>query len=867
MFEKILSGILALVFIVMCFSGCNKESNDTDESTTVPGTDVCFEDMILISKNGKSDYIIVADFQDEIAKRYAQDVLDLLYTTTGTIFKLENSNSSENEHEIIIGNARDQTKELKSRLSEDDFAISVVEDDLVLYATGEAMYKIMLDTFREMLMKQKGNGEIKIEKSTELFYSRDIYDGNTITLVENKSTDFVIVVDYNDIRLKEIVSKMVVEINNKYKILFKVKDASTAPSKHEIIIGQARPSVNTVASELAVSDFAIAVNEGNLVLYATSLSMYEYLKEVFYNEYLSKISNGVLNLYARDNFIYSKSELSTLSYAKYYQKIHNTYATRAEDIIANTLNTSDRTDQKLIEALIERMDGGFAVYPSSSSAQYDGYIVKLDTADYGKVTLYENQDIFIAEEFARKYFGNDIDVDSRGYFNLTDYCDKTDRYTAYRDVKTGVCAVMPASAKGFFPSAQTGIYTDAQFLLRMKAFFENKHLPEPNNNTEQSRVVVSAVNQDTESSLDWKQAEYQSIHDPSIAKYYDENGNLVLYSSYYYLDWKNGQSTANSTVLFESRDNGKNWKAVALDNLMRVATLFTKGDCIYLVGQSGGNLRISCYNVKTRILTSTQTNKMVGGGGPGSVLITEDRIYKCGNLCVVSAAIDADLMSADSWVMSTPVAEMFTDAYKTETGVLQTGYTGSSVEWEEASVLKGKDGNIYVVYRQNKAVGYANVYKLSKDGRTLSYTNECNGVTLAKKSLIEIPSSIARHLIKYDESTGLYISFMNVNTVMKDPATSYIYAQTQRNGLYLCISEDLVNWTVLDTVLVDRQMVNTVLSGAIHGFQYVDFEIIGDDIYFVVRETVGETINNFHEAPEMTFYILTDYRSMVTKGE
>ncbi len=868
MLKKIFSGMLALLFVVVALVSCNNDgifeaSSQNTSSSSDGKTDIS---ELLILNDGKSEYSLVVDFNDNEAKRAAQAISEILYSVSGIVFKVQDCTSVISDKEIIVGDCRDTVNEFKKEIEEDDFIIAVSGYDLIFYATGRAMYDKMLSEFKDIVAEQKGNKELKLDANMSLIYSRDIYDGSSIALIDNRTSDFVFVVDYGNRRLKELVSDMVIEINNKYKVLFKVRDANGGSYEKEIIFDEARALDTNLSNKLESNDFMIAVNEGNLVLYATSISMYDYLKEVFYNEFLSKISNGVLNIDADDNFIYSKSKISELSYAKYYQQIYNTYGTRAEDIIANTLNDSDRTDQALVEALIDRMSGGVAVYPSSSSALYNGYIVKLDTVDYSKVTLYENGDIFIAEEFARKYFGSSIAVDSRGYFNLTDYCKNSNQYTAYRDVKTGICVVMPVSGKEFFPSVETGIYTDAQFLVRMKAFFENKHLPEPDNNTEQSRVVVGAVEQDAENSFDWKQAEYQSIHDPSMTKYYDSNNNLILYSSYYYLDWENGSSGGKSTILFESRDSGKTWKSVASDAQMRVATLFTKDDYIYLVGQSGGNLRISRYNIKTGVLTSTQTNKKVGGGGPGSVLITEDRIYKCGNLCVVSASIYADLMNADSWVMSNPVEELFNEEYKNELGVLQTGFTGSSVEWEEASVVKGKDGNIYVVYRQNKTVGYANIYKLSKDGTTLSYTNECNGTTLVKKSLIVIPSSITRHLIRYDESTGLYISLMNVNTVMKDPDTSYTYATTQRNGLYLVASEDLVNWRVVGSVLVDRQMINTVLSGAIHGFQYADFEIIGDDIYFVVRETVGETINNFHEAPEMTFYILKDYKSMIAKG-
>ena len=84
----------------------------------------------------------------------------------------------------------------------------------------------------------------------------------------------------------------------------------------------------------------------------------------------------------------------------------------------------------------------------------------------------------------------------------------------------------------------------------------------------------------------------------------------------------------------------------------------------------------------------------------------------------------------------------------------------------------------------------------------------------------------------------------------------------QRNILTLVASKDLINWEIVDTILIDRTMLNFDVSMAIHAFQYVDWCFDGEDIIFTVRETMGDTYY-FHNGYELTFYRLSNYKSLL----
>ena len=55
---------------------------------------------------------------------------------------------------------------------------------------------------------------------------------------------------------------------------------------------------------------------------------------------------------------------------------------------------------------------------------------------------------------------------------------------------------------------------------------------------------------------------------------------------------------------------------------------------------------------------------------------------------------------------------------------------------------------------------------------------------------------------------------------------------------------------------------NASASARAHGFQYVIWDVDGDDMVFVVREAYGNT-KTYHDGGAVTLYRLADYQKLV----
>ena len=106
----------------------------------------------------------------------------------------------------------------------------------------------------------------------------------------------------------------------------------------------------------------------------------------------------------------------------------------------------------------------------------------------------------------------------------------------------------------------------------------------------------------------------------------------------------------------------------------------------------------------------------------------------------------------------------------------------------------------------------------------------------------------------YDERTGKYITMTCVYTCGEHDRA--------RRTLAIQTSSDLINWKIVDYVLVDREMVNPRYATWFHAFQYTDFDIDGEDIVMLVRESVGEA-NCYHDGTYITFYRMKNFRKMI----
>lgn len=516
--------------------------------------------------------------------------------------------------------------------------------------------------------------------------------------------------------------------------------------------------------------------------------------------------------------------------------------------------TSPTADQRLVDALVKRMGNAAALYRGSSNALLRGYTVKLDPADYTLGTIFRRGKVYIPEAFALSYFELDaVPADDDGYVELNALCDQQG-YTLYYSFSEKLAIITPADVAGFSGDDELSEgYTNLQYRNRMIAFFNNPMQPEPENNTEQSRTVVY-----TSEELG------QYVYSPSICVL-DE----VLYAS---CDIK-----SEYTLVFRSRDQGETWEQIGKIDGLRCATLFAYEGNLYLLGLFITTAKDSMGICGTRSLTdgavvwsavSTIHCDFIEKSGhctPSPVLFANGRIYKAyedsnvwaeegGSMgakkaFVLSCDLNDNLLNGSNWISSNYIT-ITSDWVKEQIGSTTCAHHGTPAL--EGNMVQGPDGKIYNILRLNcePQNGYAIRLELSADGTTLSYPEEY--------PVIGFPGGENKFSIRYDARSGYYLSLVNNNTAGWWPM--------QRNVLSLSVSKDLIHWEVVETILVDRTMLNFDVSMALHGFQYVDWCIEGDDIVFVVRETMGES-QIFHNGYEMTFYRISDYRSLFSEQE
>jgi len=108
--------------------------------------------------------------------------------------------------------------------------------------------------------------------------------------------------------------------------------------------------------------------------------------------------------------------------------------------------------------------------------------------------------------------------------------------------------------------------------------------------------------------------------------------------------------------------------------------------------------------------------------------------------------------------------------------------------------------------------------------------------------------------IRYDETTKKYIAIGN-------PKATDWFA-SQRNVLAMYVSDDLVSWTYVATLISDNSLAMEEVLMQNYGYQYPDFIIDGEDLLLVVREASGNT-TYFHNANYITHYTVKGFRALL----
>ena len=136
-------------------------------------------------------------------------------------------------------------------------------------------------------------------------------------------------------------------------------------------------------------------------------------------------------------------------------------------------------------------------------------------------------------------------------------------------------------------------------------------------------------------------------------------------------------------------------------------------------------------------------------------------------------------------------------------------------------------------------------------GLALAYkvNTEDPSMPLAYSHSVKFPANHSKFTIKRDPLTKKYFTLASRIT---DPESVY-----DRRLLSLMVSDDLDDWRVIYDALDER---DTAKPSEV-GFQYVDFEIEGDDIIYLCRTAINGA-KNFHNANYSTFHRIENFRAL-----
>lgn len=850
--KRLLCLFLSLLLLSVAAVSCKNGNEKIEENTTDTEVNVIKK---LLAGNRASDYVIVVNMTNSVEKNFAMNLQTTLYTMTGVMLPLRGIDLEPTSSEILIGNTgRAESLALAAQMGTKDFAWQVTDGGkVVLCATDKAMYAKLESILPQTLLADLEGKTLQIVLSVSYVFSKDGKDafGASLELLKDGKTEFVLVYDMDGSYARQAANAAAAYIEAVSGIKFAVK-SDKSEYDHEILFGTPdRAAATAVKKQIAGErGYAICVEGERLVLCANdNVSL---VHALYRFAELLKESNGNLTLYQSENVLSYFEEtaypVNVDTCVTLYQQMYSTYSSYIAFRYDN-LSASDAADQALIEALIARMNHSVALYEGSSTALYQGYFVKLDTKDYSKVTKIKNGHVYVAVEFANRYFGTELTADGEGYVDLTAYCEASDTHRIHLDHGGKLVVLSPVGEASYANIGEKiGSYTNGEYLEKMVGFFTDPTRCDPSNETEQSRVVIQETLYDPNGVYDYTLNSYQTNYSPGICVT-TENGQEVIYVSYESCVVTNfATEKDNVTYLKRSADGGVTWEQVGEVDGMRWASVFAHNGKIYLLGThvQGSMAMVGEYDPSAKSFQSKNLGVKGGLGAPNPVLIANGRIYKASGPSMMSASADSDLLSASSWSFSKNTATQLLSKnwFLAASGLSECG----DYALGEGSVVLGPDGEVYMILRidANPAYGYAAIAQVSKDGTTLSRVTSCN-------SLIRIPTTPSKFSVVYDVKTGLYLAMTSVPT---------LGTTGQRNILGLCASKDMINWTLVDTLLVDREMMNSTLSAYAHAFQYVDFAISGNQLRLVVREATGYT-NTYHDGKYITMYTVENFRDLI----
>ena len=291
LFYRCLCAILALIFTISVFSGCNSSRSKINESESASeSVDTVFPtaERAVIASNGETEYTIViaADlYKNENIKNGLSEIRSLIKQKTGaelkiTTDRLITKDEDKKKPAILIGPTSFEESAPSDKVMRlYDFYIEYVGNKIVIYSEYVEGAEKSISSFRMLLNDQTVTDKTLYFDKKLKRQSDTVYKINNILCNGVKLGDYSIVLPQNATTNEEIFAyKLRYHLSTNYGYVLPIKSDTDVASANEILIGTARSSDTTVGE----NSYSITVNDGKLHFlardFAGYLGMYSYVE-------------------------------------------------------------------------------------------------------------------------------------------------------------------------------------------------------------------------------------------------------------------------------------------------------------------------------------------------------------------------------------------------------------------------------------------------------------------------------------------------------------------------------------------------------------------------------------------------------------